>query len=222
VKVEKAMTLRKKLLAMYSLTSLCILLIIGFWTYFEFQRAQIVSIQKNIENQLELLDFSLTNFFIEAENDVQALSEDKLIASSEGNNFTNFLNADEKPFQYNFGPLEQSIIDLLNTYRTSRTYVNSVYIGYENGDFVRSHPRSAPTQYDPRSRPWYILARGNPDRIMLTEPYQSLTSPDVNIGIEKALLNQKGEIFGVIGADITLVNLTDYISGSKLVTAVIY
>jgi signal transduction histidine kinase len=210
------MTLRKKLLVMYSLTGLIVLLVMGAWTYYEFRKIKILDIGGNVQKQLELFDFALTSFVNEAENDIQALSENDLIRSSEGNQFTNFLNADDATFEYNIGVLEQSIINVLNAYRTSRTYVNSVYIGYENGDFVRSHPRSAPTQYDPRSRPWYTLAKENPGKIMMTEPYSSLTAPDVNIGIVKALFNQNNEMFAVIGADITLVNLTNYISDFKI------
>ena len=210
------MTLRKKLLVMYSLTGLIVLFVMGVWTYFEFRKIKILDIGENVQKQLELFDFALTSFINEAENDVQALSENDLIRSSDGNQFTNFLAADEATFEYHIGEIEQSIIDVLNNYRTSRTYVNSVYIGYENGDFVRSHPRSSPTQYDPRSRPWYILAAENPGKIMMTEPYSSITAPDVNIGIVKTLFNQDNKMFGVIGADITLVDLTDYISEFKI------
>ncbi len=201
---------------MYSLTGLVILLIVGLWTYYEFREKQLAAIQANVHNQLELFDFALTNFLVEAENDVQALSENEMIQSSAENDFTSFLNADESTFEYHISGDEQKIIDILNAYRTSRTYVNSVYIGYENGSFVRSHPRSAPTQYDPRLRPWYTLAEENLGKIMTTEPYQSVTTPDVNIGIVKALIDQENNIFGVIGADITLVDLTEYISGFEI------
>jgi signal transduction histidine kinase len=201
---------------MYSLTGLIVMLIMAAWTYYEFRKVEIARIENSIQNQLELFDLSLTNFLVEAENNVQALSENDLILSSEGNNFTNFLTANESTFQYRYSDLELQLIDLLNSYRTSRSYVNSAYIGYENGDFVRSHPRSSPTQYDPRTRPWYILARENPGKIMMTDPYRSVTNPDINIGIVKALLDKNNKVFGVIGTDITLVNLTNFISGFEI------
>jgi signal transduction histidine kinase len=85
-------------------------------------------------------------------------------------------------------------------------------MGRENGSFVRSHPRGRPTQYDPRERPWYQLAAGNPDQVMRTAPYRSVTVADVNIGTVKALVGDNGEMYGVVGVDITLRNLTEYIS----------
>ena len=51
---------------------------------------------------------------------------------------------------------------------------------------------------------------------MITEPYQSVTSPDVNIGIVKAMQYPNGTVYGVIGADVTLINLTEYISSIKV------
>ncbi len=47
---------------------------------------------------------------------------------------------------------------------------------------------------------------------MRTKPYQSVTNSDINIGVVSALVDEDNTIFGVIGADITLRNLTDHIS----------
>ena len=84
-------------------------------------------------------------------------------------------------------------------------------MGRENGAFVRSFPRK-PTEYDPRDRPWYILAREHPGQVSVTDPYKAVTTDDVNIGIETPVLDRNGTMIGVIGADITLVNLTSYIT----------
>ncbi len=181
--------------------------------YAEFRKNQMGIIQTNVNNQLELLDFSLTNFFDELEHDVQTLAEIDIVRSKEDTDFTNFLTADETSFKYAIGDIEGSIINIFNTYRTTHPYVNSVYMGRENGSFVRSHPRNIPSQYDPRERSWYILAKENPGTVMMTDPYTSVTTTDVNIGVVTTLLDQGGKVYGVVGADVTLVNLTDFISG---------
>ena len=206
------MRLRKKLLVIYLVIGSLVLLFMGAWMYVELRKNLMEIVQDNVENQLELFDLSLASFINDAKDDVQTLAENEIVRSRDDENFTNFLNADEATFEYHIGELEQSIVNVLNTYRTTHPYVNSVYMGRENGSFVRSHPRNLPTQYDPRTRPWYILAAENPDEVMITEPYQSVTITDVNIGIVKALLDENGEFFGVVGADITLSNLTNYIS----------
>ncbi|MEA2015154.1 MAG: ATP-binding protein [Actinomycetota bacterium] len=57
-----------------------------------------------------------------------------------------------------------------------------------------------------------LLQKNDPDRIVITEHYRSVTTPDINIGVEKALVDENGEFFGVAGMDVTLENLTSYIS----------
>jgi methyl-accepting chemotaxis protein len=49
-----------------------------------------------------------------------------------------------------------------------------------------------------------------------TTPYTSVTSLDVNIGVVAALLDEQGQVYGVVGIDITLDNLTDYIENVKV------
>ena len=212
-KIEGIMKLQKKLLLIYLVTGIFVLLVSGVWMYAEFSKKQTGIIQTNVNNQLELIDFSLTNFFDEVEHDVQTLAENDLVRSKEDTDFTNFLTADETSFKYTIGDLEESIITILNTYRTTHPYVNSVYMGRENGSFVRSHPRNIPSQYDPRDRSWYILAKENPGTVMMTDPYPSVTTTDVNIGVVTTLLDQDGKVFGVVGADVTLIGLTNFISG---------
>ena len=137
--------------------------------------------------------------------------QSETVRSRDDRDFTSFLNADEKTYKYNIREPEQKIIDILNNYRVTHPYVNSVYMGRENGSFVRSHKRERPTRYDPRERPWYILAKNNPGKVMKTEAYPSLTTSDINIGVVKALVDKNGIFYGVVGADVTLVNLTNYI-----------
>ena len=167
------MTLRKKLLIMVVVIGTVVLTLMGVWMIIEFNKNQMEVVQTNINNQLELLDFSVTSFILEIKNDLHALAENDLVSSRDDINFTSFLEADEDTFEYHIGELEQSIIEVLNTYRKTHAYVNSVYMGRENGSFVRSHPRNRSTQYDPRDRPWYIMAIEQPGETLITEPYQS-------------------------------------------------
>jgi len=163
--------------------------------------------------QLRHIDFALTSFISEARYDVHELSLNREIRSRDDAGFTNFLTADEATFQYSIGEQEQAIIAILRGYQASHPYVSSVYMGRENGAFVRSFERARPTAYDPRDRPWYILARENPGTVMVTDPYRAVTTPDVNIGIVTTLIDDTGSLYGVVGADITLVNLTSYLTG---------
>jgi len=206
------MKLQAKLLALYAVSTILIMVALGVFFYSALWEDRLTATREDISNQLQHLDFSLNAFIAEVESDVNALAADETVQSKDDRDFTSFLNADEKTYRYNIRESEQKIINILNNYRVTHHYVNSVYMGRENGSFVRSHKRERPTRYDPRERPWYILAKNNPGKVMKTGAYTSLTTSDVNIGIVRALIDKNGLFYGVVGVDVTLVKLTDYIS----------
>lgn len=202
-------SLRFKLTLLYNLLLFVFTFLLAVLVSISITDSKLDDIYTANQEKLVLIDHIIEELLLHYENDLTALSLNDLVTSRGEAEFTSFLNADEDTFQYNIGELEQSIIDLFNNYRISNDHVNSVYMGRENGSFVRSHPRARPTQYDPRERPWYILAKENPSEVVITDPYRSVTTDDINIGFEKALIDNRGIFYGVIGMDVTLNNLTD-------------
>jgi len=210
------MKLKYKILLLYVGVSILILATIGTLLFKRLMTTTYTDIYNDFQSQLEHIDFALSSVINSAKGDLTGIAAADRVQARKDDKFTNFTNADPATFQYNIGELEQNIIDIFNTYRTTHDHVNSVYMGRENGSFVRSHKRARPTQYDPRLRPWYVLGKENPGEVMITAPYRSVTSPDVNIGIVSALLDEQGSVYGVVGMDITLANLTDYINSVKV------
>ncbi len=205
------MKLTTKLILVLIVTTLLTIMIMGLFLYDRLWNDRFKSSQKEISKQLDDIDFMLNIFFETVENDVRGLAANEYVRSRDDRNFTSFLNADEATFKYNIGTLEQKIIHIFNTYRLNHQFVNSIYMGRENGSFVRSHKRERPTRYDPRERPWYGAVKKNPKMAVRTEPYPSLTTQDINIGVVKALVDEQGNFFGAVGIDVTLANLTNYI-----------
>ena len=210
------MKLKYKLLLLYVGAALFIMLVIGSFLSSALRNITIDRITRNYREQLQHIDFGLTRLVKSMEHDLNGIAQDNFVRSRNDENFTSFLHAGENPFQYAYGELEQRIISIFNGYRTTHPYVHSVYMGRENGSFVRSHKRAKPTRYDPRARPWYIVAKENPGMIVRTPPFRSVTSPDVSIGFVKALVDSAGAVYGVVGTSITLKELTHYISNIKL------
>ena len=210
------MTLRRKVVVLYTGLAVVILAVVGGLLSAQVRLDQLSNLQRELSNQLKHMDFALTSFMAEADSDVAALAANKLVRIRQDQEFTSFLEADPETFTYDVGQTEQDIIDLFNAFRLTHPYVNSVYMGRQNGSFVRSHPRAQPTQYDPRTRPWYVLGYDNPGEVRHTAPYSAVTTTDVNIGVVTALVDDGGQVYGVVGADITLANLTQYLSGFEI------
>jgi len=205
------MNLQSRVLILYLCIALLVLVLIGGVLPASLHKQNLEAISGDSISQLKHIDFALSNFIGEAKYDVMSLSLNDNVQERDDSHFTSFLNASEETFQYSYTPSEQKIIDVFRDYQTTHPYVSSVYMGRENGASVRSFPRK-PTKYDPRDRPWYILAKEHPGTVSVTDPYKAVTTDDVNIGIVTPVLDQNGTMIGVVGADITLVNLTSYIT----------
>ena len=205
------LSLKTKILLLYAVVGTCLALLIGTLLSSRLKEERFAAIYSDFQHRLNHVDFSLTSFFQGVEDDLRALTLNDFVRSRDDASFTSFLQADPETFEYRIGELEQRIIDLFHNYKTTHRYVSSVYMGRENGSFVRSHKRAKPTQYDPRERPWYTLAKANPGSMAMTAPYSSVTSPDINVGVVTALLDEKSEIYGVVGMDVTLTDLTTFI-----------
>ena len=205
------MKLRIKVFILWAAASICITATLAGILYTKLWEDRLASIEGAISKQLRDIEFSLSSFFDNVESDVNAMAANPIVRTRDDFEFTSFLQADEMTFRYLYGETEEKIIDIFNTYRLTHKYVNSVYMGRENGSFVRSHPRERPTRYDPRERPWYAIAKSNPGVVLETDAYPSVTTNDVNIGIVKALVDGAGDFYGVVGVDVTLANLTNYL-----------
>lgn len=210
------MILKHKLLFIFGLTSLVMIVAFGSLNYFRLWNDRIELIGDGIFQQLQPFDFALETFFSGMEGTVDCLAKNEWVCTRDDGGFTSFLQADEQTFAYSYTPQEQNIIGIFSRYRHSYPYVSSVYMGRENGAFVRSHPRETPTRYDPRERPWYVLAKESPGKVVRTGAYHSLTTPDVNLGFVKALVDENGVFFGVVGIDVTLERITEFIRKFKV------
>lgn len=205
------MSLQSRVLVLYLCIAVLVLVLIGGVLPATLHTQNLDSVSADSISQLRHIDFALTNFIGEAKHDVAELALNENVRTTDDEGFTQFLNATEETFRYSYNDKELAIIGVLKGYQVSHPYVSSVYMGRESGAFVRSFPRR-PTAYDPRERPWYLLAKEHPGRVSVTEPYKAVTTDDVNIGIVTPLQDPDGTIYGVVGADITLVNLTSYIT----------
>ena len=210
------MRLGTKTILLFTITGALIIIVMGGFQAVTLREEKLRAVGEEITRQLDHLDFALTRFFEDVENDLATLASDERIRFRDDQDFSNYLDADPATFEYRIGAREQEIIEILNTFRLNHPYVGSAYMGRENGSFVRSHKRGRPTAYDPRTRPWYILAKENPGKVVRTPLYPSLTTGDVNIGVVTALTDADGVVYGVVGTDITLGNMMSYVAGFKV------
>ncbi|MEJ2282149.1 MAG: hypothetical protein P8X85_00990 [Desulfobacterales bacterium] len=192
------MKLKYKLLLLYVGVSFLILATIGTLLFSRLRQTIYADIYDDFQSQLAHVDFALSSVIGSVERDLANLVATDRVRSRHDENFTSFINADPDTFQYNIGELEQEIIDIFNNYRTTHPYVNSVYMGRENGSFVRSHKRTKSTKYDPRLRPWYVLAKRHPGQIKITDPRRYRHYPRQSDGLHRKCRSRPQGIHGAV------------------------
>ncbi|MBN2753556.1 MAG: sensor histidine kinase [Candidatus Goldbacteria bacterium] len=209
------MKLKNKFILSYFIVGLLPLLIFGAWSAFNYNKVILKNTSSFYKAQLFQINNNIITLISSVKYYIEKLSSASFIYPSSTALYTNFINADEKTFRYKITPEEQLIINEFRTYKMTHPYINSVYMGFEDGAFVRSEPRPRPSKYDPRKRPWYTLALENPGKVMQVPPYLSVTSDDVNIALVKTI-SRNGKISGVIGTDITLDRMSNFIHNIEL------
>ncbi|NTY00309.1 diguanylate cyclase domain-containing protein [Deinococcus sp. JMULE3] len=73
---------------------------------------------------------------------------------------------------------------------------------------------SAPSDYDPRTRPWYRQAQAQPGRLVWTEPYVFASSQQPGVTVAASAAAPGGTV--VVGADVQLRQLASFLQGLQV------
>ncbi|KAF2957898.1 hypothetical protein AS159_05755 [Thermotoga sp. Ku-13t] len=65
------------------------------------------------------------------------------------------------------------------------------------------------SEYDPRKRPWYQAALQNPNTYVVVKPFMHAILNEPAIAVAKAVLDENGEVLGVIGIDLVSSRLAE-------------
>ncbi|MEG2892324.1 MAG: methyl-accepting chemotaxis protein [Clostridium sp.] len=106
-------------------------------------------------------------------------------------------------------------IEIFSGVNTNNKGSATVYMGGENGETLLSPSRPLPSGYDPRKRGWYTSVR-NGDNIAISAPYfDEFTNTDI-ITLSKKVVDNSGNVIGVVAVDIQLTSLSEMVSKSKI------
>jgi methyl-accepting chemotaxis protein len=150
----------------------------------------------------ESVNTSIDTFLINKEQTFEILANNS--------NMTDvlYMKEDQIPYVYNsLQTFKDAQPDVLNAYVA--THNKKLYI-YPNADL--------PADFDPTTRQWYQDAV-KAGKMILTEPYIDTATGKITITIAKPINSSKGEFTGVVGVDISLDALSDFVSRSKLGTS---
>ncbi|ERN51648.1 methyl-accepting chemotaxis protein [Alkalihalophilus marmarensis] len=100
------------------------------------------------------------------------------------------------------------------TFNSLNEHIAVTYIGSNEGEFFTEPFIDVGSDYDPRTRPWYIAAEENPAAVIWTEPYEDASTGEYVVTAAKAVTSGT-TVLGVVSFDLYLENLTSIINSSS-------
>lgn len=143
-------------------------------------------LSKNAQQGLQTVNNSISDF-IEPKLDAARFFSDQ-IAITDENDTEN-----------------KAILDMFKKYANANPGA-APYIGLESGRYIDAAEITfSPSEYDPRTRPWYKLAMTHKGQTVITEPYMDSSGSGMAVTIARTLANGKG----VFALDLDLSSLAE-------------
>ncbi|SHO48142.1 methyl-accepting chemotaxis protein [Desulfopila aestuarii] len=166
-------------------------------------------------NELGHIDKAISIFIDETKANTSLLARHPAVIAAD-ETVNSFINQteDKSSKDLEAGEVEAGMLDLTRSLlKTHKSFVD-VYVGTEYGGFSMASDAPLPPGYDPRARPWYKEALANKGVPIISKAYQSTTGDVVFTATET--VERQGKVVGVVGIDVTLAELTDFIKKTKL------
>jgi len=101
--------------------------------------------------------------------------------------------------------------NFLTKITTTNPSVMAAYIGLDDKSAAFNDRQQAPPEFDPTIRVWYVLARKNSGRTVVSEPYIDIFTGKLVVALSKSVLLNNGKN-GVIGIDLDLEDITEFVN----------
>ena len=194
------------------LISVSICAIIGI----QMHRSTIRRYGRFIEQQIFIIDKTLSMFIQNGKNMADSLSKQRLLRLAKAENFPNYIRGGLEDLGGEDKLHYQDVKNMFGTIRDTYPEIEDVFMGTRWGGFAVLHEAEDMRGFDPRERPWYKDAMKVPDKVILTKAYKSNTGNMV-ISFAKAVLSpNSSEIIGVVGVDVSLAKLDMFMASIKI------
>lgn len=190
-------TLKSKLIVMLLSISLIPILISGIVTYLISYDILEKKLETTSKQTTKEVTRGINNYFVSMNNIIGILAND-----------TNLIEADNSTY-LGFGK------GLIANAKSTDSTILAIYVGSEQGAFYMDPYAELPSDFDHRTREWYKLAKENPGKIIMTDPYQDVATGELVVTLASAT-QKEGKVVGVVGMDIHLGFLSTTLSDIKI------
>jgi len=191
------MKIRMKMVLGFSTISFIILIVIAIFSYTNIKTQIMEKVSIQSESILKENINVLNTWFLDKAKNLQ-ITASLINNTGMGNNDVNYLQH----------------------YKTDLD-INDMYIGFANKKFIDGSGWIPPSDFDTTTREWYKNAVEK-KTLVFSDPYIDAQTKEMVITPSIQITNSKGEVKGVLGADIFLTTLVKKVSDMKVVNGVGY
>ena len=110
---------------------------------------------------------------------------------------------------------EEELLQTLQTVSANYEDFQSLYLGTTDGEMMIVPDQQLPSDFDPRERPWFQNAEKT-DQAVWTDTYIDAGSGNLIISVAKRVLDNRGDLVGVIAGDISLAGISELVGTTKV------
>ncbi|WP_046215819.1 methyl-accepting chemotaxis protein [Paenibacillus wulumuqiensis] len=113
-------------------------------------------------------------------------------------------------------PIDQVTVKHLEVYKSelNNGTISDLYLGLDNGALVDGSGWIPDAGYDSRQRPWYINGLAA-NKLSVNDPYLDISTNKYSVPITMPLKDENGKVAAILGEDIYLSTITEYINSIK-------
>nr|WP_282580205.1 methyl-accepting chemotaxis protein [Natroniella sulfidigena] len=162
---------------------------------------------RQVNNNIDL-------YFSNMEDDLRYLASNPLIRQAD-ETITDYLDQTEEDrlqlTPEKNGGIEAEIYDFYLDFAEAQSNLAYVYLATTEGGYIQWPATQVTPNYDPRDRDFYRAAMENKGEVGRTEPYYWEADGTVNVSTVLIVEDERGEVIGVQGTDMSLDVLTEMI-----------
>ncbi|MBB5320143.1 methyl-accepting chemotaxis protein [Marinobacter oulmenensis] len=167
---------------------------------------------------INIVDDSFRNFFNVMGYQVSFLADDPIITNAQKGDISTYFGPGRKPSEVarENGGREEAMFKLFSAIGDNNPMLGYVYMGDKDGGYLEWPGTAEYGDWDPRTRPWFDMAKDNNYELVRRDGYYWEPGDAVYVSVIKAFKNSRGEFEGVVALDVSLKSLTDMVKEVKL------
>lgn len=193
-----------------------ILLSASLWLNQRIDQTVMKNFQASANNQIEIFDKSINQFLDAINSDVEMIASFPSVRGVQGGITTYMDLPERKMMRPSVGQEEeQHLYEIFSIYGNSHKGTIYVYMATEYGGYLCWPEIESAPYYDPRQRPWYLAAMDGNGDIVQTAPYKDVSADKMLISNVKKIVDDNGQVKGVVGIDASMDQVAEVINQSK-------